>query len=218
MSLVTRKPRPLAREEGELRDTRLFIVACDDTYAPAQYFGFYQIPRIKVYVIPTIDGTSAAKHVLERLLSVEHEEDDELWMLLDTDHYIEEGHFQSFVQALQEARQRGINVAISKPCFEFWLLIHHRDEQDVKHLRNAAETEAILRQTLGSYNKRALREEHFPVDSVVSACQRAKVIDEPTAASDRPQANTSRVYRLWESVLAKSAPAQLPDEFKELFK
>jgi hypothetical protein len=38
MSLVQRQPRPLTRDAVSLRDDRLFIVACDDTYAPKQYF------------------------------------------------------------------------------------------------------------------------------------------------------------------------------------
>jgi hypothetical protein len=87
MSLLNRKARPLARDAQSLRDDRLFIVACDDTYAPAQYFDFFRITRVKVHVVPTVDGTSVAAHVLDRLLQFEHEEDDERWMLLDTDHW-----------------------------------------------------------------------------------------------------------------------------------
>jgi hypothetical protein len=33
MSLVQRKARPLTRDAASLRDDRLFIVACDDTFA-----------------------------------------------------------------------------------------------------------------------------------------------------------------------------------------
>jgi hypothetical protein len=56
--------------------------------------------------------------VLQRLLAFDHEQDDELWMLLDTDHYTEGSHLQSFIAALSEARRQGINVALSTPCFE----------------------------------------------------------------------------------------------------
>jgi hypothetical protein len=38
MSPIHRKPRPLKRDADSLRDDRLFIVACDDTYAAKQYF------------------------------------------------------------------------------------------------------------------------------------------------------------------------------------
>lgn len=42
MSLFPRKPRPIKRHEATFRDDRLFIVACDDTFAPKQYFEFYE--------------------------------------------------------------------------------------------------------------------------------------------------------------------------------
>lgn len=58
MSLTHRLPRPLRRDAGGFRDDRLFLVACDDTYAPHQYFKAFRIPRVQVHVIPTVDGTS----------------------------------------------------------------------------------------------------------------------------------------------------------------
>lgn len=43
MSLTHRKGRPLVRDAQRLRDDRLFIVACDDTYAPKQYLNFLRL-------------------------------------------------------------------------------------------------------------------------------------------------------------------------------
>ena len=78
MSLIQRKPRPLQRDSESLRDDRLFIVACDDRFAPEQYFGFFKLTRVKVFVVSTTDGSSSAQHVLERLLAYAHEADDEV--------------------------------------------------------------------------------------------------------------------------------------------
>jgi hypothetical protein len=127
MSLTHRKARPLVRDARSLRDDRLFIVACDDTHAPKQYFEFLTFHRVKVHVVSTEDGTSAAPHVLERLLSYEHEAYDERWMLLDVDHCATGPHVSSFIAALREAKRQGVKIALSKPCFEFWLLLHHDD-------------------------------------------------------------------------------------------
>ena len=72
MSLLNRQPRPIPsrdKDPASLRDDRLFIIACDDTYAPQQYFGFFRMTRVQIHVIPTVDGTSAAQAVLERLLT-----------------------------------------------------------------------------------------------------------------------------------------------------
>jgi hypothetical protein len=216
MSAVQRKARPLTRGAGSLRDDRLFIVACDDTYAPRQYFNLFRLPRVQIHVIPTIDGTSAAEHVLRRLLEIDHEDDDERWLLLDTDHYTHGSHLQSFMAALGEANRQGINIALSKPCFEIWLLLHHVDEQVAGSLSSASEVESSLRMQLGQYNKAKLRAEDYPGTHVSQACLRAERLDQATGGTLIPLTTTTRVYQLWRSIAAKALRSQLPPEFWEL--
>ena len=216
MSLIQRKPRPLKRGDATFRDDRLFLVACDDTFAPKQYFDSFQMPRVKIHVVPTEDGTSAAPHVLGRLDSFEHEEDDERWMLLDTDHCTQNNHLPTFLAAIDEARKKGIKTALSKPCFEVWLLLHHVDEAVVKGLQTAAEVEKKLRETLGSYNKTRLDLGKFPLQAVAEACFRAKRLDQDVPGGDNPAGVTTRVYQLWESVVAKALASQIPVELEGL--
>jgi len=216
MSLVQRKLRPLTRDTASLRDDRLFIVACDDTYAPKQYFDFFRITRVKVHVVATEDGTSAAPHVLQRLLGFEHEQDVELWMLLDTDHYTRGSHLQSFIAALSEARRQGVNVALSKPCFELWLLLHHVAESEIGSLWSAKDVEDALRAQLGQYNKTNLKAKDYPLASASDASIRAERLDAKVAGGDVPSSNTSRVYLLWKAIAAKAAPSQLPPELRRL--
>lgn len=199
-----------------MRDDRLFIVACDDTYAPKQYFDFFRLPRVQVYVVGTPDGSCAASEVLDRLLRFNHEEEDELWMLLDTDHYVQGTHLASFVAALSEAKRQGVNVALSKPSFELWLLLHHVEETGLGELPTAKDVEAALRARLGQYNKTNLRREHYPLASVCDACNRAERLDATVAGGDIPLENTTRVYRLWRAVAAKAHPRQLPPELRGL--
>ena len=217
MPLTSRKPRPLVRDSNSFRDDRLFIVASDDTYAPKQYFDAYELPRVKVEVVPTIDGTSSAPHVLARLEAYEVEDDDERWMLLDTDHYVEDSHAATFLQAISQARQKGINVAISRPCFDFWLLLHHLDDRSkLNAITNAKSVLAELRSTLGEFNKTNLDPKLFPLSSVIKACRLARDIDEQTGGGDRPIGPTSRVYMLWESIVSKAQQSQLPEELVPL--
>jgi hypothetical protein len=216
MSLIQRQPRPVKRNTDRLRDDRLFIVACDDTFAPKQYFDFFQITRIHVYVVPTEDGSSSAPHVLTRLLEIDHEEDDELWMLLDTDHCTAKNHLKTFIAAIHDAKQRGVKVALSKSCFEVWLLLHHVDETAVKTLKTAKQVEKALRKVLSSYNKTRLDPMHFPFESVVEACRRAERLDSSVSGGDIPDENTSRVYLLWKAIVAKALRSQLPPEFHKL--
>ena len=161
-----RKPRPLSRDTGSLRDTRLFIVACDDTYAPKQYFGFFKNSRVQVHVVPTEDTRCDALHVLRRLQEFEHEAEDELWLLLDTDHYAQGTHLQNFTAALREARQQGIHVALSKPSFEMWLLLHRVEGGAIGPSWNANRVAAALRANLGHYNKTNLQPEDYRSHSI----------------------------------------------------
>jgi len=216
MSLVQRKARPLIRDTESFRDDRLFIVACDDTYAPKQYFDFFRIARVQIHVVPTLDGTSVAEYVLQRLLNFFHEEDDELWMVLDTDHCTEGHHLKSFLEAIARARKNGVNIALSRPCFEFWLLLHHVGESVASSLSNAADVEVALRTQLGQYNKTKLKEEDYPLNSVSEACERARRLDQTIEGTEIPNGSTSRVYLLWEAIAAKALPSQLPDELRTL--
>jgi hypothetical protein len=219
MSLLNRQPRPIPsrdKDPASLRDDRLFIIACDDTYAPQQYFGFFRMTRVQIHVIPTVDGTSAAQSVLERLLTYQHDEDDERWMLLDTDHVAQGTHLRGFMQALRDAAAQGVKVALSKPCFELWLLLHHINEGDVTDLANAAEVEVALRNALGEYNKTNLKEEHYPREMLAQAVERAERLDRAVEGGDIPVSNTSRVYQIWQAILSKALQSQIPPELHRL--
>lgn len=219
MSLLNRQPRPIPtrdKDPASLRDDRLFIVACDDTYAPQQYFGFLRLTRVKIHVVPTLDGTSAAEAVLQRLLTYEYQEDDERWMLLDTDHVTQGTHLRGLLKALRDARNQGVRVALSKPCFELWLLLHHVTEADVLGLGNAGDVENALRNALGEYNKTKLKEEHYPRLSVVQAFERAERFDLSVEGGDIPNTNTSRVYQLLRAIASKALPSQFPPELRGL--
>lgn len=218
MSLLVRKPRPIPsrdKDPGRLRDDRLFLIACDDTYAPKQYFGFFRLTRVKIEVVPTEDGTSVAEAVLQRLLnSFEYEEGDERWMLLDTDHVASGSHLPGLLRALQDAQRQGVRVALSKPCFELWLLLHHADEAIATTLRHAKDVETILRTTIGEYNKTRLKQEHYPLTLVAEAIKRAERLDNTVPGGIVPEDNTTRVYQLLRAIIDKTLPSQLPIELQ----
>ncbi len=219
MSLINvLKPRPLIRDTGSLRDDRLFIVASDDSYAPKQYFDFFQISRVKVHVVetPLDENRCHAIDVLQRLENIEHEEQDERWMLLDTDHYVNGPHIKEFRRIIKEAKEKDISVALSKPCFEIWLLLHHVDKEAVTELDDAKAVEKALRNLLREYNKTRLKREHFPFEAVAKAYLQAKALDKTVKGGVIPQTNTSRVYQLWEAIIANALPSQLPPELTAL--
>ena len=194
--------RIFSREEKSLRDDRRFLIGCDDTFAPKQYFKFFRFHRVRVYVVSADDRKSAARHTLDRLREIDVEPEDERWLLLDTDHHLGPDHIAGFLRVLQEARQQGVNVALSRPCFELWLLLHYAPESTVAELQNAKQVETRLRQALGGYNKIRLRGEHWPLALAREACERAERLDRAVGGGDIPQGNTSRVYQLWRALEA----------------
>lgn len=218
MSLLNRVPRPFTRGPSAFRDDRLFIIACDDTYAPKQYFDFFRLRRVQIHVVPTLDGSSSAEHVLDRLLAVECEPDDERWMVLDADHYTHGRHLRSLTLAISRAQQSNVKVAMSKPCFEVWLLLHHRDETVVPGLPDAGAVCAEIRNCRGNYNKTSLREEHYPLQSVADAFARAHRLDHTVPDSVIPQDNTTRIYKILASIAQRASAVEFPNELRAILK
>lgn len=210
-----RKPRPLGRDERTFRDDRLFVIATEDRYAPKQYFDalgrLVHSSRIKTKVLPTEDCRSAPLHVFERLEEFERQHEshreDEKWLLLDTDHWIQETHKPQLLEVLRRARQRGYKVAMSRPCFEIWLLNHHHNEVASLDITKCDDVRPHLLAVLGEYNKTRLNPLHFPINSIQQAVIRARTQD-IAPEKDIPPNICSRVYRIVDQIL-NSVPTHL---------
>lgn len=199
MNIRRKKPRPLSRQDVEFRDARLFIVATEDTHAPSMYLRLFRNTRIKVLVLSTTDGLSAPGHVKERLDKFHAEydlmDDDELWLVLDVDHWADADHVQTFRDVCSEALRKGYQLAHSNPCFELWLLLHLIDLDESRDLPSCADVKALLKQQLGGYGKNRISQENFPPETIKSALRRAECLDRKP--DDRwPQCTGTHVYRL----------------------
>lgn len=204
MNLRHRKPRPLKREETTYRDDRLFIIATEDTYAPEQYFSIFHNPRIHLQVLPTEDCDSSPDHVLQRLDrfidEYQMQDDDEFWLMLDTDHWIEPNHVSNFTRVCREAAQKGYSLAHSNPCFEIWLLLHLTDLDSTESFGRCAGVEQRLKEICGEYNKRNVDCNRFPLEDVALAVERAERLDD--CPNDRwPQRTGTHVYRVVKKLL-----------------
>ena len=149
-------------------------------------------------------------------MQYERDDDDELWMLLDTDHCIKGSHLAAFTNSLKEAREKGVKVALSAPCFELWLLLHYADVDEINELTNATKTDNALREKLGTYNKTRLDGAKFPLSLVALACERAKKLEESKGTTVIPTPPMSQVHHLWRAIGAKGLPSQLPEELRAL--
>ena len=73
---------------------------------------------------------------------------------------------------IRQCRQKGIEVAISNPCFELWLLLHFADFPNGPHLR-CDEIGLRLREIVGKYNKSKIYNLPITIERVARAVERA---------------------------------------------
>jgi hypothetical protein len=88
------------------------------------------------------------------------------------------------------------NLAVSNPCFELWLLLHHEDCR--VSLPDCRATSARLRKHLPSFDKTRLDFANF-AKKVPDAIDRAKALD-PMATNHLQNPSTS-VWRLVEKIM-----------------
>jgi len=70
---------------------------------------------------------------------------DAVWCVFDVDEH------PNMPEALQQAKDNGIKVAISNPCFELWLLLHFEDQ---RAFIDRAAAHAACRRHMPRYEKR----------------------------------------------------------------
>jgi hypothetical protein len=199
-----RKKRPLDRKAKPVRDASLVVIASEDRYAVRQYFDFFESSRIQFRVLETQDGKSAPEHVLNRINEYIEEfeigEGDTFWVVCDCDHWTEPNHIQNLTRVLQECRQKDIQVALSNPCFDLWLLLHFADfpTEDVSTCNEVANR---LRAAAGGYDKTKVY--NLPIDDekVSAAVKRAS--DKHPSPEDIPRGLQTAVHLIIQSLITK---------------
>jgi len=177
------------------RDARLFVVAVEGEETERQYFGHLAIKeivppsKVKIHVIPTVEGRSAPEHVLKRLddFQVNVKPLDEQWLVIDVDRF----GASKLASVYREAVAKGYQLAISNPCFEWWLLLHFTE---APRATTSQACEPELRRLLGSFNKSRLIADRYTRDNVALAVERARARDQEPARW--PVQVGSHVYRL----------------------
>ena len=201
------------------RDAKLIVIATEGELTEPAYFedlaleDRFRHSRVDVRVIPATGGLSSPKHVIERLNKVRREsglyEGDELWLVIDKDKWGDE----ILSEVSQLAIQKGYHLADSNPCFEIWLLLHHRSlddytEQERAELRanhksgSRTRLELELISICGSYSKSNLRSSDClpEIETAIAYARKSDV-----KPNDRwLNSLGSRVYKLAQSIIDSS--------------
>ena len=216
---MPRKRRPFVPPANN-RDSRLIIIASEDTEATVTYFtdlaspAYYQSSKVHVEILGREDTASDPRRVLDQLDLWRNEYqiggDDELWLVTDIDRW---GNAK-LSRIAQECVQKGNLLAISNPAIELWFLLHLTDVQQYdllvqnellenkKVTKNRTRLEQEILNVVGSYSKSNLNTDHF-LPHIQAAIERAKHLD--TQPESRwPQQLGTHVYRLVESIIRSS--------------
>jgi hypothetical protein len=128
--------RPLRRKTGTRRPKKTLVVFCEGEKTEPQYLeALKKQPEIRDAAavelrIETGHGGAVPKTLVTLAIDArdravaEEAEIDEFWCVFDVEW---PKNHPGLSEAADRARKNGINLAITNPCFELWLILHFSD-------------------------------------------------------------------------------------------
>lgn len=137
------------------------------------------------------------------------QEKDEFWVVIDRDNWSTE----ALDKVASQAEKKKYCLADSNPCFELWLLLHHKRLRELKGLEGRAATGGCdsvkkeLKKVDKNYDKSKYNTERY-IEKIGNAIQYAKETDTEPQTRWLNSIGT-RVYLLAQSVIDSSSPQPL---------
>lgn len=141
------------------------LIVCEGRVTEPKYFSALRHHE-KIFVNLDMSGGGVPKTLVERAVKRKREADrmaksrhddnlryDHVWCVFDVDEH------PNIADARQQARDNGVRLAISNPCFELWLLLHFQDQRSPLG-RSAVHNECV--QHMPGYVKEAPFERLHP--------------------------------------------------------
>lgn len=219
---MPRERKELLREGGFTDKEKIIILAFEGNDTEQIYFEYYKetfkdtnffnddLIYLHLLKRPKSNTNSAPNHVFKKLKKEAKDEynfklSDELWMIIDRDRW---KNIDDIILKCKE--QKNMFVAVSNPCFEFWLLLHIKNiseynENELQFILKNGKTskngrtyvEKKIIEILGSYNKSNLKPELF-LATIENAIKQAKTLNNPE--EEYPKNLGSFVYKILENL------------------
>lgn len=185
----------LGRPKGVRQERKRLLIVTEGEETEPQYFEglarFARATGVDVYAAKVIglgcDPLTLVRQAVRRRADAGEDAYHEVWCVCDVDEH------DKLPSAIVEARREKINLAITNPCFELWLLWHYRD-----YGRSA--NKRLLRQALKPYG---ITDKHLPGKFPFSAYPEAVVRAQRRGADSgvydvppNPGASVDRVVKL----------------------
>jgi len=201
----------LAKRPKPFRDSSLFVLGLEGEITGAEYQYFQQVMelealdhrRVRFVLLSTpperhdSDPQSVLDRVEEYTAACGLRSFDRVWLVLDVDSW----GAKKLSEVAQQVRGCGFSLALSNPCFEVWLLLHHR-ECDLGFIVHTAERQrSAATKAVWRGNKAQISS-----DAVLSAWGKARALAVADGPNLRwPSCPGSSLYRLFEDLLARQA-------------
>jgi len=152
------------------------LIVCEGTKTEPGYFEDLRQRYRRVVEVELSPG-GVPKTLVERAVEMKRDADakaakdeneryDEVWCVFDVENH------PKINDAKQQARDNGIKLAISNPCFEIWVLLHFQDQR--AHI-SPTQLRAACRKHIPGYQKELPVERLSPLYS--EAVARAVALD-----------------------------------------
>ncbi len=189
----------------DLREPRsVLVIVSEGEKTEKKYFGNYRKRGCGLMIeTPNTSKTDpeglvnyAKRQIYKH--GIEPDEDDEVWCVFDVDE-----NEDSIQRAVEKAKKSGINIALSKPCFEIWFLLHFELRQTKLSCSDTIEN---LKKYLTDYSKNEdiFYEIEDKRDRAISYAKKLNEIhqDERNNELYSPDSNPStQVFKLVEYIL-----------------
>jgi RloB-like protein len=204
MNLGRNRYRRPGRRPAFRAPRKKLLIVCEGANTEPQYFiQFAEVHRnaiVDVDLAPErgvpLSVVREAKRLKNQAISAAKREGDpylrydSVWCVFDVDEH------PNVPEALAMARQNGLNVAVSNPCFELWLILHLREAPGMIH-RHAAQ--AMLKALLPGYDKKVDYKDYR--GGYERAVERATRLDKLATDVGKAGRNpTTGVYKLTETI------------------
>ena len=139
------------RESDSLRRRRpsreplpRILVVCEGEVTEKEYLSYLrQAERIPVELRIVAGGTP--KTLIEKAVQLRHDGHfDQVWCVFDIDEH------PKIADAKQQARDNGIDLIVSNPCFDLWILLHY---QELRRHTHRHKVQSLCRTHIDGYGK-----------------------------------------------------------------
>ena len=168
MKKDSRRVKPVSRNRSEFLDSlrrkretrdpaKKFLIVCEDSKSSKFYFEalkkHFGFVATKVVVQGSIDGRTQPNQIVDRAIKLKSDVEDsggdcydEVWCVIDGD-----SGKDKIRPARAKAKSNNIQLAISTPCFEYWLLLHF--EASAIYAEICEKQKSMLKKYLPDYDK-----------------------------------------------------------------